>query len=76
MQWNGHGVKAMEQTYLRDKDIAKRYSIGKTTVWRWTREGRLPAPIRLSSGCTRWLLSDIEALDHGLLFAQGKDTAA
>ena len=66
----------MTQTYLRDTDVAQRYSIGRTTVWRWSREGRLPAPIQLSGGCTRWLLSDIEAWDHGRLMAQGDNVAA
>ena len=65
----------MTQTYLRDKDLAKRYSIGRSTVWRWSRKGLLPAPVQLSGGCTRWLISDIEARDCGLLMARGEDAA-
>lgn len=49
-------------TYLRDIDIARVYSVSRTTVWRWTAEGILPEPIRLGPATTRWRLSDI--LDH------------
>jgi predicted DNA-binding transcriptional regulator AlpA len=48
--------------YLSDKDLAARYSIHRTTPWRWVQEGKLPKPIKLN-GSTRWKLSDIEAFE-------------
>lgn len=49
--------------YLRDTDLAERYSISRSTVWRWARKGVLPAPIHLSDCCSRWKLDEIERRD-------------
>lgn len=49
--------------YLRDTQLAARYSISRSTVWRWTARGLLPAPIQLSDCCTRWKLDEIERRD-------------
>jgi len=49
-----------KQIYLSDKQTGKRYNVNRTTIWRWLSLGNFPAPIRLSSGCTRWKLSDLE----------------
>ena len=53
--------------FLRDTDLAERYSISRSCVWRWTRNGLLPQPVRLSASCTRWRLEEIEAHDKELL---------
>jgi len=50
----------MESLYLSDKQAAGRYKVQRTTVWRWLSLGNFPAPVRLSAGCTRWRLSDLE----------------
>ena len=39
---------------------AKRYSIHRVTVSGLDEEGRLPKPIKLPSGLTRWRVRDIE----------------
>ncbi len=49
--------------YVRDTDLAARYSISRCTVWRWVHKGLLPAPIHLSEACTRWRLDQIERRD-------------
>jgi len=46
--------------FARDTEIADRYGVSRNTIWRWTKEGRLPSPVRLGPGCTRWRLADIE----------------
>jgi predicted DNA-binding transcriptional regulator AlpA len=52
----------MPDTYLSDKDLSRRYQITRNTVWRWNRErSDFPRAIRLTAGCTRWKLSEIEA---------------
>lgn len=56
--------------YLTDKQVAERYAVSRPTVWRWTAEGRLPKPIRLSPCCTRWRLDALEAFEHGIKKAQ------
>jgi len=48
------------ETFLSDKQLSLRYNIGRSSVWRWLKEGKLPNPTRFGSGTTRWRLSDIE----------------
>ena len=45
------------------KDVAERYRVSVVTVWRWAREGRIPPPVQLSPGCTRWNLHELDVLD-------------
>lgn len=48
--------------FLTDKQIAARYGVTRPTIWGWTRDDpTFPKPIKLSPGCTRWKLSEIEA---------------
>ncbi|MCP3671349.1 MAG: AlpA family phage regulatory protein [Gammaproteobacteria bacterium] len=50
----------MNKQYLSDRQVASRYSIGRSTVWQWVKDGLLPAPIRFGQRCSRW---DSDALD-------------
>lgn len=43
------------------KDKPGLLPVSPATVWRWTREGKLPKPFKLSAGTTVWNLADIEA---------------
>lgn len=52
--------------YLSDQQVAKRYGVSRPTVWRWSSEGRLPKPIRLSPGCTRWRLEMLEEFEANI----------
>lgn len=48
--------------YLSDVQIAFRYGVSRQTIWRWAScDPKFPAAIKLSAGCTRWKLSDIDA---------------
>jgi predicted DNA-binding transcriptional regulator AlpA len=49
----------MKRQYLTDIDLAERYSVSRTTVWRWTSKGRFPRPIRLGGATTRWSFDDV-----------------
>lgn len=49
--------------YLTDRQVAERYKTGRATPWRWIKSG-FPKPIKLSPGCTRWKLSDLEAWEQ------------
>lgn len=54
----------MANIFLTDAQIAARYGVHRTTPWRWAKTDRtFPKPVKLSSGCTRWRLVDIEAWD-------------
>lgn len=51
----------MAETYLSDIQLAARYSVHRTTPWRWVKtDPTFPQPVSLTPGCTRWKLSEIE----------------
>ena len=45
--------------YLRDVDLAERYCVHRKSIRRWTKEGRLPTPVKLAPGTVRWDLRDV-----------------
>ncbi|GAB1260783.1 helix-turn-helix transcriptional regulator [Aurantivibrio plasticivorans] len=47
--------------YMRAAEIAKYFSIGANTWWRWVRYQVVPPGIKLSEGVTVWKRSDIQA---------------
>ncbi|WP_432640113.1 helix-turn-helix transcriptional regulator [Albidovulum sp.] len=55
----------MAETYLPDTQVAARYGVHRTTPWRWDKtDPTFPKPVRLSPGCTRWKLSELEAWEN------------
>lgn len=41
--------------FLSIEEVAARYSVGHSTIWRWAKtDNRFPAPIKLSPGTSRW----------------------
>ena len=55
--------------YLNVAQVAERYGVSTDTVWRWSRNGDMPKPVKLSPGSTRWRLSDL--IDHEGRFSVG-----
>jgi prophage regulatory protein len=51
----------LSSIYVSDAQIANRYEVSRNTIWRWVRNKTFPAPIKLSPGCTRFKLADVEA---------------
>lgn len=50
--------------FLTDIQVAERYGISRSTVWRWTAlNDRFPAALTLSPGTTRWSLSALRAFE-------------
>jgi len=50
---------------ISDQAVAKRYSVSRPTIWRWTNTLLgFPQPIKLSGGTTRWKLADLQAFDR------------
>lgn len=45
---------------LRLNEVCELLGTSTSTVWRWVKEDRLPRPIRLSSGSTRWSSSELD----------------
>jgi prophage regulatory protein len=55
----------MTAIYLTDRQIGVRYNVHHLTPRRWAKDDpTFPKPIRLTPGCTRWKLSDIEAWEE------------
>ena len=47
--------------YLPDVEVAVRYNISRSTVWRWVKEGKFPKPVKLGEAATRWRICDLQA---------------
>lgn len=47
--------------FLADFQLAERYGVCRQTIWRWSSDNpTFPKPKKLSYGCSRWCLKDIE----------------
>lgn len=56
-----------KNTYLSDREVAKRFNISKATVWRWNeRNPDFPKRIKLSPGTSRWRLFDLVEFEKNL----------
>jgi predicted DNA-binding transcriptional regulator AlpA len=52
----------MLERYLSDRQLGERYNVHHLTPRRWVNEDpTFPEPVKLSPGCARWRLSEIEA---------------
>ena len=53
-----------QSNYLSVDAVAQRYGVNRATIWRWAdkrNKRNFPQPVKLSPGCSRWKLSDVEA---------------
>ena len=49
--------------YASANTLAELLETTPSTIWRWSKKGRLPKPYRLGEGTTRWKLEEVnEAL--------------
>ncbi len=61
----------LQPIYLISREVKHREGgISDTTLWRWIRAGRFPAPVYTPGGHRRWLLSDIQAWEANLATAR------
>jgi len=47
--------------YLRVTQVSKFLGVGISTVWAWSKAGRMPKPFKLSERVTVWRKDEIEA---------------
>ena len=47
-------------TFLTPADLSRRYGVTKSTITRWTRDGVLPAPLRINDSTPRWHVSTLQ----------------
>lgn len=50
----------MENRYLRDKEASQYLGVGKSTIWLFSKQGKIKA-IKLSDRVTVWAKSDLDA---------------
>jgi predicted DNA-binding transcriptional regulator AlpA len=55
------GAAARPPSYMSRKELAWELSCSESTVDELVRRGRIPAPIKLTPGCVRWLWPAVEA---------------
>jgi len=50
------------QTYIRAREIAFKYGMGLSTVWKWTANGILPKPQKLGKKMTVWKTDEVDSV--------------
>ena len=50
-------------TFASVRDVADRRRQNPSHIWRITRDGLLPPPIKLGANCTRWITAELDAVD-------------
>jgi predicted DNA-binding transcriptional regulator AlpA len=50
--------------YLSVKDVAVRYNVNPSTIWRWLKNGHLPEPKRFGPQTLRWAIPDLEVWEE------------
>lgn len=49
--------------YVSANTLAVMLETTPSTIWRWSKNGRLPKPVKLGEGTTRWKIEEVnEAL--------------
>jgi prophage regulatory protein len=48
--------------YLRLPQVLKLFPVSKSTWWQGVKEGRFPAPVKLTERTTAWRVEDIHKL--------------
>jgi len=56
---NGHN----DDAFISPRQLAERWHVSLPTLWRETKRGRLPKPIRICAGTVRWRLGTIRAIE-------------
>ena len=45
--------------YASAKALAREFETTESTIWRWAASGRIPAPLKLGPGTTRWDVAEV-----------------
>lgn len=54
------------EEFLSVKQLARRWSVGVATIWRWSAMNVIPKPVALGPGTTRWRIREIIAHEASL----------
>ncbi len=50
-----------KKRYLRVKAVAQFLGVSEPTIWKWSREDKMPRPIKLGPRTTVWDMSEVTA---------------
>lgn len=48
-----------ESGYVSANTLAKALETSPSTIWRWSKSNRLPKPVKLGEGTTRWNAAEV-----------------
>ena len=49
-----------QSIYIPDTQVANQFRVSRETIWRWVQNGNFPKPVKLSPGCSRWRIEDVQ----------------
>jgi len=59
-------MKESNFLFLSRKQVASRYNVHTSTLWRWMSQEGFPKPMTISGRVKRWSLQDLESFEAGL----------
>jgi prophage regulatory protein len=57
-------VDLSQKQYLNVQQLANRWGVGVSTIWRWANEGKIPSPVAIGPRATRWDIRELDAFEH------------
>lgn len=66
-----HDAPLPDTGFVRLPTILRVYPVSRSTWWDMVRDGRAPAPVKLTERCTAWRAEDIRALIERTARAKG-----
>lgn len=48
-----------ETVFVSARTLAAALETSTCTIWRWSKSGRLPKPVKLGQGTTRWNMEEV-----------------
>lgn len=54
-------IKPLATGFLREKHVLQLVPVAHSTLWAWVREGKFPAPLKLSERVTVWRSSEVQS---------------
>lgn len=48
-----------DSAFIQSATLAALFQTSDTTIWRWTKDGKLPKPHKLGGNTTRWRIGEV-----------------
>lgn len=63
----------MTYTFLRVGDVAARFAVSTSMVYRWVRDGIMPPPVKLGPRMSAWSGDELDAVAEARLAGRSDD---